>query len=519
MAAVVVAEVDPRNTSMENQAEVISSVEGVCNTKTAQDPDALYDVNNMTSEEVYVEKKSIYKNLLVICISFLLLFIAFESMAKLQSSINAANGNVGTWANALIYMSLIVSSSFLPCILIKKFKAKWTLCGSMFCYTAYMVAQFHPEFYTLLPTAIILGAGAAPLWSSKCSYLTQISHRLAEIEGTAVEAQVTKFFGIFFFFFQCNSIIGQGISTAVFSIGAESEFNDDDMAVCGAGFCPGDVNRNANFSVSKGKVYILATIYLICSVGAALLVGLFLDPLSRYGGGKRDVNNLEGWQLVTATFQQMKSKKQQLIIPLTFFSGVEQGFFTADFTGSFVTCAYGVQTVGRVIVCYGVCDAISSATMGYMIKIFGREKIFSFAAVLNVICMIIAFSWRLTGFSAYVAYLVACMWGMSDGIWQTQVNALYGILFPSNAEAAFSNYRLWESLGFVVAFITAAANVCAEPKMIFVCFVLVAGLAGYFACEKLIWDEEREAREARIVKDKKKVAVKPVEGSQDAVFN
>ena len=31
--------------------------------------------------------------------------------------------------------------------------------------------------------------------------------------------------------------------------------------------------------------------------------------------------------------------------------------------------------------------------------------------------------------------------------------ALYGVVFPNEEAAAFSNYRLWESLGFVVAYI------------------------------------------------------------------
>ena len=30
--------------------------------------------------------------------------------------------------------------------------------------------------------------------------------------------------------------------------------------------------------------------------------------------------------------------------------------------------------------------------------------------------------------------------------------ALYGITFPAAGEAAFSNYRLWESVGFILAF-------------------------------------------------------------------
>ncbi len=51
-------------------------------------------------------------------------------------------------------------------------------------------------------------------------------------------------------------------------------------------------------------------------------------------------------------------------------------------------------------------------------------------------------------------YVLAALWGVADAIWQTQINALYGVLFAKNEEAAFSNYRLWESLGFLFAFLT-----------------------------------------------------------------
>ena len=46
-----------------------------------------------------------------------------------------------------------------------------------------------------------------------------------------------------------------------------------------------------------------------------------------------------------------------------------------------------------------------------------------------------------------VLYVLAALWGTADAIWQTQINALYGVLFANDEEAAFSNYRLWESLG------------------------------------------------------------------------
>ena len=119
------------------------------------------------------EKFQIYKNVLLISFSFLLLFTAFESMSKLQSSINSI-ANLGTWANSAIYASLILSACFMPSLLINWLKVKWTLVLSVFTYSFYIAAQFYPEFYTLIPTAFILGMGAAPLWSAKCTYLTQV---------------------------------------------------------------------------------------------------------------------------------------------------------------------------------------------------------------------------------------------------------------------------------------------------------------------------------------------------------
>ena len=48
-----------------------------------------------TQEEIKAEKKIIYKNVLLISVSFLLLFVAFESMSKLQSSINVVSPGFG----------------------------------------------------------------------------------------------------------------------------------------------------------------------------------------------------------------------------------------------------------------------------------------------------------------------------------------------------------------------------------------------------------------------------------------
>ena len=154
-----------------------------------------------------------------------------------------------------------------------------------------------------------------------------------------------RFFGIFFFFFQCNSIIGNIISTSVLSSGLDttSSLTDDDIKFCGSSFCPGqtsssagknETDTNDNFQTDITKIYIIAGIYLACSLAAAVIIAIFVDPLTRFGEDERseDGEQLSGMQLLVATFRHLKNKNQLLVIPITIWSGIEQGFFGADFT-------------------------------------------------------------------------------------------------------------------------------------------------------------------------------------------
>jgi len=50
--------------------------------------------------------------------------------------------------------------------------------------------------------AALVGLGAAPLWTSKCSYLTDTGTIYADSKLVHKDVVVNRFFGIFFMFFQ-----------------------------------------------------------------------------------------------------------------------------------------------------------------------------------------------------------------------------------------------------------------------------------------------------------------------------
>jgi hypothetical protein len=262
---------------------------------------------------------------------------------------------LGTNSLATLYGALIISCMFLPSLMIKRFTTKWTMVMCMLCYSTYIAAQIKPEYYTLIPTAIILGLGAAPMWSSKCKYLTQVGNRYAEITGQAAEHVIVRFFGIFFLLFQSSSIWGNLISSEgslrkvflkigrltldcfisiVLKIGANETVGSINTSFCGANYHPEDNNSvvDSNFEVDDETVNTLAGIYLACGILGALLVALTVDPLYRFPGIVDSDDTMSGLSLLIATFKQMKNPYQILIIPLTIWSGFEQAFLGADFT-------------------------------------------------------------------------------------------------------------------------------------------------------------------------------------------
>lgn len=474
--------------------------------------------------EAKAEKRAIMKNVIIISLGFMVLFTSYNSVTALQSSINKTDG-IGSFSLAATYLFLVLSTLFLSNFIIDKVNSKWAIIFSMTCYSTYIAAQFYATFWTLIPTASLVGIAAAPLWIAKCSYLSEAGKRYSQLSGQTVDAVVGRFFGIFFLLFQCSSIWGNIASSLILGSGKSgNETKSKDLDLCGVNYCPvgprseslepnltglwtqgngghlPDVEavvpeENENFDTDPFKIYLLSGILLACAILAPLVMAIFVDPIERFGGmpekdqpqegstSERKTNKRrENFALLFATVKHMSQKEQLLLIPITIWSGLEQGFFGADYSAGFVSCAFGVDKIGYIFIIYGITDAIGSFVFGYVIKYVGRISIFCLGGLINLVAIGFMFSWTPNPDQAHVFYIIAAFWGAADAVWQTQINALYGSLFAANKDAGFSNYRLWESVGFLAAF-ALQTQLCIGSKLGILGGFLGLGLAGYFVVE------------------------------------
>ncbi|XP_070273447.1 protein unc-93 homolog A isoform X4 [Myotis yumanensis] len=192
-----------------------------------------------------------------------------------------------------------------------------------------------PDRYTLIPTSILLGLGAAPLWSAQCTYLTIAGNSHAAQAGKAGLDVVNHYFGIFFLIFQSSGVWGNLISSLVFGqMPTQGAITEEQLRSCGANDClmataPG----NSTQRPSQELIYTLLGIYTGSGVLAILLVALFLDPI-REAPDKSEGETPSVLSTLLSTFKLFRDKRLRLLMLLPMYSGFEQAFLAGDYTRS-----------------------------------------------------------------------------------------------------------------------------------------------------------------------------------------
>ena len=106
----------------------------------------------------------------------------------------------------------------------------------------------------------------------------------------------------------------------------------------------GNSSKTGNFETDASKVQLMAGIFLVSSLLACLVMATLVTNQEETSQNLAEEKTREGEMitrgesvagkhlLITATVRQMTKRDQLLLIPITLWCGVEQGFFGADFT-------------------------------------------------------------------------------------------------------------------------------------------------------------------------------------------
>ncbi|RLN27514.1 UNC93-like protein 3 isoform X2 [Panicum miliaceum] len=139
-----------------------------------------------------------------------------------------------------------------------------------------------------------------------------------------------------------------------------------------------------------------------------------------------------------------------LTIPLIAYSGLQQAFVWAVFTKSIVTPVLGISGVGGAMAIYGAADVVCSLIAGRLTSgLHSAASIVSVGAILQAVVLFCPMSGLL---GAAIPLFIGALWGVGDGVLNTQLSALLGLLFEDVKEAAFAQLKVWQSGAIAVIF-------------------------------------------------------------------
>ncbi|XP_077998838.1 protein unc-93 homolog A-like [Glandiceps talaboti] len=429
-------------------------------------------------------KQRNWKNLLLLGTAFLLNFSAYAGLEALQSSINCVQG-LGMASLLTIYLGMIVSSLFFSALVIRLLGTKWTLASCMSCYTIYILLNFYPHWYTLIPGALLEGCAAAPMWTSESTYITSIARMHSEVTKDTADAVQGKFFGTFTGMFYFARISGNLISSTVYkkllTYNHTAPELIESMYTCGANDCKetsGNITTYCNPPPRSITAIVLA-IYTTLSALAILLIVFFLDKLPREKEVRKSVPVLGA---AAATIRLWKDYRLWLVSPIILSAGLHMGVIRGDFTLSYVTCGIGIEYVGYVCVAHGLCQVIMSLSCGMIVKYTGRIAVMVFGVVIDVVVLIAMLLWEPNQNHMVVYFILSAGLGVQDAIAYTQGQAFFGVLFPKKSSAAFSNFHLCYSSGAVLSY-AMSLFMCVSTKLYILLFLEPVAIILYVIVE------------------------------------
>ncbi|EJW79168.1 hypothetical protein WUBG_09922 [Wuchereria bancrofti] len=332
-------------------------------------------------------KRKIRVNLWIVSLAFLFLFTAFHGLQNLQSSIN---GRLGTDSLSIFYISLSLSYLFVPSFILNRLGCKRTLIASSGIFMIYMLSNFLPKYYSLIPASILAGCAGSCLWAAKCVYILECGTKYAQLNIEAQNVVIIRFFGYFFMVLHLGQVIGNLISSFILTASTGYHQLEDQVQKCCGHLFRDNISYLSKQAIENlqrpaQSVYLsLCGIYFCCTIVALMIVLLFLNSLR-----KDEISRLNApffsTDICKAIFRNLTYPKSLLLVPLTLFSGVEQAFVVGLYTKAYIGCGLGIGQIGFVMTGFGVADAVCSLVFGPLMKLFGRMPLFVFGAVISML--------------------------------------------------------------------------------------------------------------------------------------
>lgn len=385
-------------------------------------------------------------NVIFLGFGFMFVFTAFQTMGNIEKTIlESINHDDPTFVGdgytslAIIYATLAVCNWLAPSAITFTGPRGAMLIGAV-TYLFFIVTFLFPRTWLLYVASVLIGAGAAMIWTGQGNYLTINSDSQTISRNSGIfwaMLQCSMFFGNLFVFIKFQGKTHIDVDTRNFVFGGLTA-----VAIVGIIFLILLRPAKTPQQIEDGKVEVVTPVAD--------------GPLEAFKGA---------WRLFCT--------KDMLLLSVTFiYTGVELSFFSGVYSSSIgFTLALGEhskQLVGLSGVFIGVGEVLGGALFGILgskTTRWGRDPIVLMGFIIHMTSFFLIFLNLPTVApfgdttevsyitpSAYLAMFCSFLLGFGDACFNTQIYSILGGNYSDNSTSAFAIFKFTQSMAAAACF-------------------------------------------------------------------
>lgn len=399
----------------------------------------------------------------------------------LQSSVQAKNGT-GSLSTTSYYACTIASAFVVYPLLLRFLGRKYNLLlGDVSCILFGLTLLMPSQVLPIIVNAVA-GLLTCSVWSSAFAIAVSFGSTKTDANTKDVQTGVKNsscFVAILGFGQSLINILPLAILR---NFGSHTIDNvTTNLTSCGAGDCPKEYSTDEDHSIYNNLVPSRPSLYIFVGVLAFLQITVVtvhwaLLPNDRptipeetpliEGQGVTERVNLEWREIIMKFFKEPLAAIWRSLITaessFTFCSqlhfGIVTRFVWLVFSRSFVSCTFGVQQVGLLMLIFYLMSATTCLLAAKCLLTITIRYLTILKSLLDLTACAIAIMWIPSQKTFYVVYVLAALFGICQGLSRSLVYSL-PVFYFKDIDAGYILCTFWAAIGIALCGLV-SANVC-----------------------------------------------------------
>ncbi|KAM9769945.1 protein unc-93 homolog B1 [Menidia menidia] len=391
-------------------------------------------------------------------------------------------------------------------ILIRFLGTKWMMFLASGIYALFVSTNYWERYYTLVPSAVAIGAAIVPLWASLGNYITRMAQQYYEFSNYkeehvqdqrklprgACHAHIVVFQTAFNAIFLLSFVFAEfPMRLVLHGHLQDNEHVLHNVKNCGAvitGIIPG-FNTTVLTSLPRSMMLIEAESVLMGFAFLTMIIFLVLCGPAYRPTEEIDLRSIGWGNIFQLPFKHLRDYRLRLLCPFFVYSGLEVLFFLSGFALSYGVCAVGLKRLWLLVGVYGLsCSGCS--WLALVLLRFPRWTLLTAGAAVHLLLLAVLMALSVgPNRPDFLPPLlvISALWGLGTALNKTGCSILVGLLYAEDKERldfVYAVYHWWQAIAIFIVYLWSHLPMRAKLSILMV--VLLFSCYCYWLMERRV---------------------------------